>query len=73
MLGEEQKTEALEPDRAKDTLASQVRQAVRTACRQPSGFPQALRIEVPITYTDPFVWLRAQPADTRIYWADREH
>lgn len=73
MKGKEPHLKALEPDNAKDMLASLVCQAVRTACTGLPAFPQGLRVEAPIAYTDALAWLRAQEAGARIYWADREH
>ena len=72
MTGQAARTRVLEPDRAKDMLASLIEQAVRTACTSPSAFPQGLRVEVPVAYTDALAWLRAQAADVRVYWASRE-
>lgn len=73
MPRQEIQVRALEPDNAKDMLVSLVLQAMRTARTEPSAFPQGLRVEVPVAYTDALAWLRAQQADTRIYWAGREH
>lgn len=73
MAGKQSHPRALDPDSARDMLASLVHQAVRTACTAPSAFPQGLRVEVPVAYTDALAWLRAQPAGTRLYWAGREH
>lgn len=64
--------QALDPDSARDMLASLVHRAVRTACTAPSAFPQALRVEVPVAYTEALAWLRAQRADRSVYWAGRE-
>lgn len=72
MLRKESPTQTLEPANAKEMLMSLVRQAVRTACMESSAFPQGLRVEVPVAYTDALAWLRAQAAGTRVYWASRE-
>ena len=66
MAGKQSHPRALDPDSARDMLASLVHQAVRTACTAPSAFPQGLRVEVPVAYTDALAWLRAQPAGTRL-------
>ncbi len=64
--------QALDPDSARDMLASLVHRAVRTASTAPSAFPQGLRVEVPVAYTEALAWLRAQRADCSVYWAGRE-